>query len=204
MNKITKLITEEITDNNCTLCKESSLQVGAATDYGAVIIYKNGSDNNGWFATLSPKTASPNDFTIQLMSNKHLTHFCQINKDKQLAQNYGIAFAALSSALTEVIASDSTPNNQFKTTAHTRESSVSVATYGKCTNWQDKKEHLHIKIFPFRNVIGQPYTVDSTFEKKQIYKDADGEFVKMLPVKKTPIGKERFRYLSEKIIDLLK
>ena len=49
-----------------------------------------------------------------------------------------------------------------------REEGISVATYGKCTNWKEKKEHLHLKIFPFKRNIGQPYTVDSTFEKKEI------------------------------------
>ena len=58
-------------------------------------------------------------------------------------------------------------------------------------------------MFPFRGAIGQPYTVDSTFEKKQIHKDKDGEFVKMLPVKKVMIDNDRFNYLAEKLISLL-
>ena len=59
-------------------------------------------------------------------------------------------------------------DENLKAESEKRESSVSLGTYGKCTNWKEKKEHLHIKIFPFRNNIGQPYTVDSSFEKKEI------------------------------------
>ena len=200
MKTIQNLITEKIEQADCTLCKESSQPVGAQTAYGSVIIYKIGDKINGWFATLSPKTGgTENDFTIQLMSHQHLTHFCQIDNYPGCAENYGIAFATLSRALTTVMADE---NQHFNPSADTRETSESVATYGKCTNWKDKKEHLHIKIFPFRGVIGQPYTVDSTFEKKTVHKDADGEFVKMLPVKKTIIGKERFNYIKEKLISL--
>jgi len=203
--KIKDLVSEDISSEitvGCNLCQESSLPVGAKTGYGSVVIYRNGNKGNGWFATISPKTGSnpQQDFTIQLMSNKHLTHFCQMSNEKGCAENYGSAFAKLSSAITEIMASE---NQDFKVAADTRESSISVATYGKCTNWKEKKEHLHVKIFPFRSAIGQPYTVDSTFEKKQIHKDKDGEFVKMLPVKKVMIDNDRFNYLAEKLISLL-
>ena len=201
-NNFNDLIDESTThDPACNLCSESSLPIGSKTNYGAVIIFRNGDNNSGWFATLSPKTGVDHkDFTIQLMTNKHLTHFCQVDSIAGCAENYGIAFAKLSRALTEVLASE---NKDFKVIADTRETSESVATYGKCTNWKDKKEHLHIKIFPFRGAIGQPYTVDSTFEKKKVYKDSEGEFVKMTPVKKQMITKERFNYLSQKLITLL-
>jgi len=203
--KIKDLVSEDVSSEitvGCNLCQESSLPVGAKTKYGSVITYRIGSTTNGWFATLSPKTGSDpqHDFTIQLMSNKHLTHFCQIDNDEGCAENYGVAFAKLSRAVTAIMASES---KDFKTAADTRESSISLATYGKCTNWKEKKEHLHIKLFPFRGAIGQPYTVDSTFEKKQIHKDKDGEFVKMLPVKKVMIDNDRFNYLAEKLISLL-
>src|SRR3989344_8379891 len=179
---IHKLMSEQVIVP-CTLCAEAQLPVGTETAYGSVVIYKNGTAANGWFATLSPKTGSnpEQDFTIQLMSNSHLTHFCQIGNYSGCAENYGSAFAKLSRAITEIMASE---NDDFKTMADTRETSESVATYGKCTNWKEKKEHLHVKIFPFRGAIGQPYTVDSTFEKKAVYKDAEGDFVKMTPVKK--------------------
>ena len=83
--------------------------------------------------------------------------------------------------------------------------SVSIATYGKSTTWKEKKEHLHIKIFPFRGTIGQPYTVDSSFGRKEIFKDSDTnqEFVKMSPVKKVNIGAKRFLQLTSKLIQLL-
>lgn len=199
---IHNLTSEEIT-TQCTLCTESRLPIGTKTAYGSVIIYRNGTSANGWFATLSPKTGGnpEQDFTIQLMSNKHLTHFCQINTVTGCAENYGSAFAKLTRAITEFMASE---NKSFKVTADSRDTSESIATYGKCTNWKEKKEHLHIKIFPFRGATGQPYTVDSTFEKKTVHKDTDGEYVKMMPVRKVNISTERFNYLTQKMMALLK
>ena len=93
----------------------------------------------------------------------------------------------------------------FEAESKTRDVAVSVATYGKTTTWSSKKEHLHIKIFPFRGAIGQPYTVDSSFGRKEIYKDENNqEFIKMDPVKKTMIQPDRFEYLTQKLIALLK
>ena len=91
--------------------------------------------------------------------------------------------------------------------ASTEEKSLSMplATYGKITTWKEKKEHIHLKIFPFRGNIGQPYTVDSSFEKKEKFKDTYGnEFVKMNPIKKEMIEKKRFRQLSKVLMGLLR
>jgi len=61
-----------------------------------------------------------------------------------------------------------------------------------------------VKIFPFKGDIGQPYTVDSSFSRKEIHKDENNEeFVKMKPVYKKLIPKERFDELSKKFIQLL-
>jgi len=178
--------------NDCNLCKESLLDLGERGEYGAVII---GKVDNGWFATLSPKTGGKaEDFSIQIMPCAHLTHFSQMNKES--AKSYGIIFSKVSKAMTELIGTDETSS--------TREKANSIATYGKCTNWKEKKEHLHIKIFPFRGDIGQPYTVDSSFGRKKIYKDNDEEYVRMKPVKKKMIEKKRFEDLAAKLISLLK
>jgi len=90
--------------------------------------------------------------------------------------------------------------------SHTAEKnkSVPMATYGKCTTWKEKKEHLHIKIFPFRGSIGQPYTVDSSFEKKEIFRENGEEFVKMNPVKKEIINPKKLGRLAGDLIRLLK
>ncbi|MDP6670409.1 MAG: hypothetical protein QGI60_01185, partial [archaeon] len=186
----------------CNLCKEAALSVGEKTEYDAVIIFKVGDSSNGWFATLSPKTGGnqEEDFSIQLMPTEHLTHFAQTAKTPELAKNYGIAFSKLSAAMAEIMA---TENKEFKPTVESREKATSVATYGKCTNWSEKKEHLHIKIFPFRGNIGQPYPVDSSFGRKETFKDPKGEFVKMTPVKKVLLSKERFEYLSKRLIQIL-
>jgi hypothetical protein len=204
--EFTKLLTEDISlREECNLCRETLLGIGQKTNYGSVIIFKIGdSFKNGWFATLSPKTGSDpeKDFTIQLMPFAHLTHFCQIESYPELAKNYGIAFAKISKAMTQIMAED--PN--FNSTSDLKNKAVSVATYGKSTNWREKKEHLHIKIFPFRGDIGQPYTVDSSFGRKDIHVDSETneEFIKMKPVKKVMIDEVRFEQLSKKIIDLLR
>ena len=198
-----ELVNEDTSQNkNCEWCAESHLHVGTKTKYGAIIVYKIGTEEDGWFATLSPKTGGNpvQDCTLQLMPMKHLTHFCQLDAHEKRAANYGIAFAKLSAALTRFMATES---SQFQVTATNKEDAVSVAMYGKATNWAEKKEHLHVKLFPFRNAIGQPYTVDSTFEKKHIHKDKDGEFVKMQPVKKVLIDKERLEFIAEKLMKFM-
>lgn len=195
MNReIKKLLSEKITDENCSLCREGGFEVGQKTGYGAVI-YKN----KNWFATLSPRTGGnpETDFTIQLMPFLHLTHFSQV--DGELGKDYGLAFSRLCRAMTAILMEE----ENLKAAAENRELSVSLGTYGKWTTWKEKKEHLHIKIYPFRGNIGQPYTVDSTFGKKEIFKDSEGEFVKMSPVKKVILSEERFDQLTKKLIALL-
>jgi len=187
----------------CDWCKEASIKVGEKTEYGATIVFRIGNGlENGWFATLSPKTGGlKEDFTIQLMPFAHLTHFAQFSNYPELAKNYGIAFAKLSNAVSAIMAEE---NSEFKATAESRELSTSVATYGKATNWKEKKEHLHIKIFPFRGNIGQPYTVDSSFGRKEVFKDSEGEsFVKMAPVEKVLLSEKRFEALAKRLIEIL-
>lgn len=199
-----KLVKEDISQKkNCGFCKESALKIGEKTEYGSVVVYKIGTQKNGWFATLSPKTGGDQkkDFTIQLMPFAHLTHFFQIPFYKGLGENYGTAFSKICKAMVEVMSED----KSLKALAFSRESGISIGMYGKCTTWKEKKEHLHIKVFPFTGNIGQPYTVDSSFTRKEIHKDhkTGEEFVKMLPVRKSRIGKKRFKYLSNKLISLL-
>ena len=118
-----------------------------------------------------------------------------------MADNYGIAFSKISKAVTEIMMQD----QPLKAVSEEKASSVPIAAYGKTTTWKEKKEHLHIKIFPFRGDIGQPYTVDSSFGKKGVFEDKDGkEFVKMEPVRKVAISKKRFDYLTKELIKLLK
>jgi len=193
MSKIKQLIEEDVSlQKECNLCKESLLQLGDKTNYGAIIVYKK----NGFFATLSPKTGGnpKNDFTIQLMTDKHYTHFSQL--DDELAQSYGLAFARISKAITEVLA-----EKGFDVNAKTRDSGSAVAMWGKCTTWQEKKEHFHIKLYPFRDKLGQPCPADSSWGRKEVF---DNEYIKMEPIKKRPIEKERFEYLSKRFIELLK
>jgi len=190
---------------DCNLCKESQLKVGKKTGYGAAVIFRIGNGlEDGWFATLSPKTGGnpEEDFSIQLMPFAHLTHFSQMAKYPELAKNYGTAFARVSRAMAEIMASE---NKEFNATAGSRELAVSVATYGKCTNWGEKKEHLHLKIFPFKGNVGQPYTVDSSFGRKEICKDSETgeEFVKMKPVKKVLLEEKRFEGLSKRLVEIL-
>ena len=197
----------ENTDNReeCNLCKESFLGIGEKTDYGATIIFHIGKGpEDKWFATLSPKTGGnpEKDFTIQLMPSAHLTHFSQVSQRPELAKNYGIAFSKLANAMAKAMAME---NPEFRPIAKTRDLALSIATYGKCTNWQEKKEHLHIKLFPFRGNMGQPYTVDSSFARKEVFKEGKTgkDFVKMSPVNKTLIPEKRLEELSQKLIKIL-
>lgn len=202
--EIGKLFGEDVSSkSNCDLCKESKYDVGQKTGYGAVI-YRIGTLKNGWFVALSPKTGgNPKlDFTIQLMPLSHLTHFSQIESYPELAKNYGIAFSKVCRIMTTVLMQD----EDLKANSEKRSSSASIAIYGKCTTWKEKKEHLHLKIFQFRGNIGQPFTVDSSFGKKEVFKETGTgeEFVKMNPVKKAMIGEERFSQLTRDLIALLR
>lgn len=204
-DKIKKWFQEDTSNKeNCNHCQESALEIGQKSNYGAVVVFKIGdSTENSWFATLSPKSGGrEDDFTIQLMPGGHLTHFSQISQYPELAKNYGVAFAKISNAVSKIMAEE---DLDFNPSSEKREDAVSVATYGKATNWKEKKEHLHIKIFPFRGNIGQPYTVDSSFGKKEIHRDEQNqEYIKMSPVKKIMISSERFEYLTQRLITLLK
>jgi len=192
-------------DENCNLCKETTLRVGDTSPYGAVVICTIGTEpENTWLATISPKTGGDpdKDFTIQLMPHYHYTNFTEVNANPTLAQNYGIIFAKISKAVFDIMAEQ---DPHFTDPSDTRESSVSIASYGKWTTWNEKKEHLHIKIFPFRNAIGQPYTVDSSFGRKEVHQDSEtGErFIKMMPVEKKMVSTERFTQLKDTFILLL-
>ncbi len=188
----------------CNLCQDSLLTIGQKDDYGSVIICTIGNRENGWFATISPKTGGDplQDFTIQLMPLAHLTHFYQVHFYPTLAQNYGLIFAKVSAAIAQIMIEE---QPHFKPISDSRETAVSIAAYGKATTWKEKKEHLHLKIFPFRGNIGQPYTVDSTFGKKEIYTDSNTgeEYVKMNPVRKVALSAERFKVLAARFISLL-
>src|SRR3989338_4125142 len=193
-----KLLKENVNQmKNCSLCRDAAYKVGEKTGYGAVI-FKIGNKKNGWFATLSPQTGgNPEfDFTIQLMPISHLTHFSQIGAYQGMAENFGLSFSRICRAMTVILMQ----NENLLANAEQKISSAPVAAYGKCTTWKEKKEHLHIKVFPFRDNIGQPYTVDSSFGKKEIFKDKNGkEFVKMIPVKKIEIGSGRFEKLAKRL-----
>lgn len=195
---------EKITVNNepwparCNFCCESSLGIGQKTDYGAVIVYKIGdSVENSWFATLSPKTAGDpeKDFSLQLMPARHLINFSQMNDHLELAKNFGLAFSKLSKAVGEIIDAEEPEVPRIKKI-------IPLGSYGKCKHLN---EHIHFKIFPWRSSIGQPYTVDSSFEKKEIHDDnlTGQQFVKMEPVKKVYLRNEKFKELSARFISLL-
>lgn len=172
----------------CEFCEESKLKVGEKTKYGAVIIYKIGNQDNGWFATLSPKTAGnpEEDFSIQIMPYKHLKYFSDINSNLELAKNYGIIFAKISYAVGSIIKD---------------ENKIPIGVYGKCKH---EDEHIHLKIFPYRGKVGQPFTLDSSFERKEIYNDGHSIYIKMDPIKKSALKKERFEQLSKKLIEILR
>jgi len=202
-NEAEKLAKESTSrKKGCNWCAEASLEVGKGSGYG-IVIYRIGDANDGWFATLSPKTGGDpkKDFTVQLMPCAHLTHFSQMDSFPGLAENYGIAFSKLSKAMTTVMMKE----GSLKAEAAKREEGAAIAAYGKSTTWSEKKEHLHIKLFPFRGAIGQPYTVDSSFGKKESFRDSsDKEFVKMEPVRKVMLAEERFNKLAKELIALLK
>ena len=188
--------------DDCNLCKEVNLKIGEKGEYGAVVVCKVGNPGEGWLATLSPKTGGnvDRDFTIQLMTEKHLTHFSEISDFPELAKNYGIIFAKISNAITKIMVEET---SDFVIEENFRERAVSVATYGKCTNWKDKKEHLHLKIYPFRDEMSQPSVVDSSFGRKEVFNSSGEEFIKMSPVRKKMLTEERFNYLVKRLMELL-
>src|SRR3989344_8926865 len=188
--------------DDCNLCAEVDNKVGAKARYGTVIL-KTGNKDNGWFATLSPRTGGnpKHDFTVQLMPQRHLTHFSQIGVHPGMAEQFGICFSLISKAMTAVMMQ----SEGLLATAKGKGLSVALATYGKSTTWTEKKEHLHLKLFPFRGNIGQPYTVDSSFEKKEIYlnKNKGVAFVTMTPVKKVLIDAKKYNKLVKDLLSAL-
>ncbi len=201
-NEVEKLVREDTAlQNNCAFCREYALRIGEKGEYGAVVACKIGDQKNGWYATISPKTGGnpEEDFTLQLMPFHHLTHFSQLAENIDLAKNYGIIFAKVSKAMAHIMAE----NPKLRSIVEKREDGIAIAAYGKCTTWKEKKEHLHLKLFQFRNDLGQPSVVDSTFGKKEVEKDEKGEFVRMQPVRKKNIPEERFNEITTKIINLL-
>lgn len=172
--------------SECEFCRESSLDVGDTTKYGAKIIYKTGNTDTDWFATLSPKTAGnpEEDFSIQLVPKKHIKYFSEID-DTNLAKNYGVIFAKISRAIGELVRSGD---------------KVPMCTYGKCKH---PDEHIHIKLFPYRGDVAQPFTVDSSFESKEKFTESGEEFIKMKPITKKKILEEKLDELSKKLRELL-
>ena len=186
----------EIYNKNCNFCKEAFLNIGDKTNYGGIVIYKIGNSfKDSWFATLSPKTGGDQekDFSIQLMPFLHIRYFSEINLYPELAKNYGIAFSRLCYAVGKIIG-DQDSNSSRK---------IPIGIYGKCKH---EDEHIHFKIFPYRGNIGQPFTVDSSFEKKEIYLDPSTQekFVKMTPIKKINISEKKILQLSKQFMSLLK
>ena len=121
----------------------------------------------------------------------HLKYFSDINSDPELAKNYGVAFAKLNYAAGKVIQDESDDKTR-----------IPLGTYAKCKH---PDEHIHIKIFPYKGDIGQPFTTDSSFARKEVQVDKDGEeFVKMTPVKKVNLSEERLKQLSDSLMSLLK
>ncbi len=181
----------------CEFCQEAQLSIGKKTNYGAVILHKEGTGSQGWFATLSPKTGSnpEKDFTIQIMPLQHIKHIAQVSQDLELAKNQGIIIAKISSAIHAVLLDEKRQNEND-------ENAVRIGIYGKSKH---PTEHLHMKIFPWTGSIGQPYTVDSSFEKKETLKDSKTgeEFVKMKPVHKVRLSEARISQLSKKLIEAL-
>ncbi len=193
-----KMVANKFSKENCALCRESHVDVGQKTEYGSRIIYKIGDcEENGWFATLSPRTGGDieRDFSIQLIPFAHLTNFSQIDSYPELAKNYGIAFSRIAVAVGKIM------NSQGITSDSKR--AVPIGTYGKCKH---PDEHIHIKIFPWRGDIGQPFTTDSSFQRKDVYKEPETgeEFVKMKPVRKSYLSDEKFNELSNRFMSLLK
>ena len=141
-NEFNKLSKESAKQrDNCNLCKESKFRVGEKTGYG-IIIYKIGGLKNGWFVTLSPKTGGnpKSDFTMQLMPMMHLTHFSQIHSYPNLAENFGIAFSKICKSMSMVLMKE----EELMSSTEEKSISVPLATYGKCTTWKEKKEHIHV------------------------------------------------------------
>jgi len=201
MNEIEKLMDENTSrKDDCQFCKEAKMAVGNRTQYESILVYKIGGLKDGWFVTLSPRTGGDpkEDFTLQLMPCSHLTHFSQMNHE--LSKNYGIAFGKVCKAMAVIMTNN---NPALKATSETRENGIAIAVYGKCTTWEEKKEHLHIKLFQFRGNLGQPSTVDSSFGRKDIFND-NGKYVKMIPVKKQTIEKNMLEKISSELIRLLK
>jgi len=189
----------ELKDETCNLCGEVKYKVGEVTDYGAIVVHKYGSLKDGWFVTISPKSGSNplRDFTLQLMPFAHLTHFSELGKFPELANNYGLVFGKINKAIATILLEDQDKSGEDDPFV------LSVGSYGKCTTYPPKCEHLHLKLFPFKGAIGQPYTVDSSFGKKETFTDENGEkYVKMIPVVKKPILSDRLNFLASRIISL--
>ena len=166
--------------SRCEFCDEAALKVGDRTSYGAIVLHKEGVGVNGWFATLSPKTGGnpEKDFTIQVMPVQHVRHISHVSHNRDLAANQGIMIAKVSAAINAVMLDEGRQDEND-------EGMIRIGMYGKSKH---PDEHLHLKLFPWTGAIGQPYTVDSSFN------------VQMKPVKKELIPPKRFEQLTKKLL----
>jgi len=180
-----------IRQSDCSLCQESLLEIGGVSNYGAAIIAKIGSLEDGWYATLQRKTpADPQTgFSVHIMPQGHLTSFGQIKTNPRLTLNYGLIFSSIYQAIEEII----------------REQSglAQLGCYGKCGTSQNTKEHIHFKLFEESGGLNQPWPSDNPWSEKEVYITAKGDRVLALPVKKSILSQERVDYLSRRLIYLL-
>ena len=126
------------------------------------------------------------------MPTKHIQHLADMSTNTESAKNYGLAFAYLNTAIKKLMDEEE----------RWKENDENISRVGVYAKSKHPTEHLHIKLYPWMGTIGQPYTVDSSYEKKEVHHDkkTSTDYVTMLPVHKTRLTKERHSHLTKRFI----
>ncbi len=195
MSKLILPKDEIVSLDDCRLCAEGRKEAGNIGDKGAVI-YKSGSDAIiDWLITLQRSNISDPEtgFTLMLMPLGHLTAFSQVHSNRELSQNYGIAFARAHYGMQVV--------RQELWRPEDGEFALTAVDYGKCASAINTQEHFHVKAYTFNGGVAQPYPSDAEWGRKEVLTD-NGEYVRANPVVKGKLDNERYQRLASRLIEI--
>ena len=191
--------------SDCRLCGEARNEVGIIGKKAA-IVYKSGSDNAiDWLLTLQRSNVSDPErgFTLMIMPIGHLTAFSQVNSSRELAQNYGLAFARAHYGMQVIRKEDEGWDRMFEDSEDThfiKGVTLAAVDYGKCASAINTQEHIHIKAYTLDGSVNQPSPSDTEWIKRPTLTDGEGLYVRASPVIKGELAEERYQGLAKRLI----
>ena len=190
---------------DCVFCKTSIKDIGFKDRMGAIKVYSSGKDiKKDWYAMLQPSVFSDpaTGFRLLLVPTGHITSFAEMNKNPELAMNYGVALAKLSYAMQMIREKeakiDFTPKQ---------------IVYAKCYTAENTQEHLHFKLDEPSDGLEQAFPPDAGWLSKERFgldkenkekclylPNKIGGYTLSRPAQKTRLSKERIEELAQKLI----